>query len=435
MTLRRNTAASPSSARPDGEAARRSGAAGRSTDGLARADGESVGAHRQPAPQPPSKPRDAALDGLRGVAVLMVFVFHYGGGLQSRNPLVHGLGIATEAGWTGVVLFFALSGFLITGSLWDSFSEPRWLRNFYARRALRILPLYYFVILACAFLAVAHGSSFIDIKPFWIFAFFLQDLPFLATQAIQTYSPLPLYHLWSLAVEEQFYLLWPALLLTVRGNRRSALRLSLWVFAVCAGFRLAIYGLRGLAFARQGHLFDSFLLTHAGALAMGAAIALAMRSSKHGQTSGSTRFVHRHATALFLFGLGLFLVSSLLCKSFYLTLPLQFMLGLPGVSLACAALIPIVLRPGLGRHIVSFAPLGWLGRISYGFYIFHILLQPIFDYFAARLTHSTAGSYYQTVRLLVAFPITLIVAWLSFHLLEFPFLLRKRRYPMHQPLP
>jgi peptidoglycan/LPS O-acetylase OafA/YrhL len=428
VTIRRTTAASPSSDLSNGGSARRSGALDGGSGGRARVK-------RQSSSRPASKPRDPALDGLRGVAVLMVFVFHYGGGLQSRNLFVHGLGVVTEAGWAGVVLFFALSGFLITGSLWDSFAEPRWLRNFYARRALRILPLYYVVIFTCAVLAVAHGSSFVDIKPFWIFAFFLQDLPFLATRAIQTYSPLPLYHLWSLAVEEQFYLLWPVLLLTVRGNRRGALRLSLWVFAVCAVFRLAIYGLPGLAFARQENLFDSFLLTHAGALALGAAIALALRSSKHSHISGTTRFVNRHATALFLSGLALFFVSSILCKSFYLTLPLQFMLGLPGVSLACAALIPIVLRPGLGRHIFSFAPLGWLGRISYGFYIFHILLQPIFDFLAARLTHTASGSYYQTVRLMVAFPITLIVAWLSFHLLEFPFLLRKRRYPMHQPLP
>jgi peptidoglycan/LPS O-acetylase OafA/YrhL len=384
---------------------------------------------------PPAKPRDPALDGLRGIAALMVFVFHYGGGLQSRNPLVHGLGVATEAGWTGVVLFFALSGFLITGSLWDSFIEPHWLRNFYVRRALRILPLYYAVIFVCAFLSVAHGSSFIELKPYAFFVFFVQDLPFLATSALLNPSPLPLYHLWSLAVEEQFYLLWPALLLTVHGKRRGALRLSLWVFAVCAAFRLTVYGLPALAFARQGHLFDSFLLTYAGALGLGAAVALAMRSSKHGQLSRSTRFVQRYDSTLFLAGLAVFFASSIICKSFYLTLPLQFMLGLPGVGVACAALIPIVLRPGLVRRLFSVAPLGWLGRISYGFYVFHILLQPIFDFLGARLTHSTSGSYYQTVRMLVAFPITLLVAWLSFHLLEVPFLLRKRRYPMHQPLP
>ena len=67
--------------------------------------------------------RDPALDGLRGVAILLVFIFHYGGGLRSAHPLVRALGYFTETGWTGVILFFALSGFLITGSLWDSRDE------------------------------------------------------------------------------------------------------------------------------------------------------------------------------------------------------------------------------------------------------------------------------------------------------------------------
>src|ERR1700691_6305962 len=90
----------------------------------------------------PSPRRDPALDGLRGLAVLMVFVFHYGGGLQSSHLALRMLGYVTQAGWTGVVLFFALSGFLITGSLWDSLGSRHLLRNFYVRRALRILPLY-----------------------------------------------------------------------------------------------------------------------------------------------------------------------------------------------------------------------------------------------------------------------------------------------------
>jgi peptidoglycan/LPS O-acetylase OafA/YrhL len=365
----------------------------------------------------------------------MVFIFHYGGGLQSHNPLVHLLGVITEAGWTGVVLFFALSGFLITGSLWDSFSQPHWLRNFYARRALRILPLYYFVIFVCAFLSVARGTRFNDLKPLALYAFFLQDLPFLADWARLNPSPLPLYHLWSLAVEEQFYLVWPALLLTVRGNRRSALRLSLWAFTACAVFRLVVYGLPALAFTRQAELFDSFLLTHAGALALGAAVALALRSSKAGRIAASNQLLHRHAVELFSLGIALFLVSSFFCKSFYLTRPLQFMLGLPGASLACAAAIPILLRPGWPCELFSFAPLRWLGRISYGFYVFHILLQPIFDFLASRITHTADGSYYQTIRLLVAFPITVLVSWLSFYLIEQPFLQRKRLFPMHQPLP
>ena len=94
--------------------------------------------------------RDPALDGLRGIAVLMVFLFHYGGGLKSPHLAVRLLGYLTAAGWTGVVLFFTLSGFLITGSLWDSRGNPHWFRNFYARRFLRIFPLYYTALVLSA---------------------------------------------------------------------------------------------------------------------------------------------------------------------------------------------------------------------------------------------------------------------------------------------
>jgi peptidoglycan/LPS O-acetylase OafA/YrhL len=364
----------------------------------------------------------------------MVFLFHYGGGLSSGNAVVRALGALTATGWTGVVLFFALSGFLITGSLWDSAGQGHRLRNFYARRALRILPLYYVVILTCTVFSVGRGSALLELQPFAVFALFLQDLPFLANLALANPSPLPLYHLWTLAVEEQFYLIWPVLLLAA-SNRRSALRLSLWVFAASAAFRFAVYGLPQIAFARQEQLFDSFLLTHAGALALGAALALGLRSTKRARVSSSMRWIDHHARTCFSTGVLLFLISSLLCRSFYLTSPVQFMVGLPGVSLASAASIAIVLRPGVPRHVFAWKPLGWLGRISYGFYIFHILLQPVFDFLGLHLTHSASGALYQTVRMLVAFPLSLLAAWLSFHLLELPFLRRKNRFPLHQPLP
>ena len=107
----------------------------------------------------------------------------------------------------------------------------------------------------------------------------------------------------------------------------------------------------------------------------------------------------------------------------------------PAAQLASAASIAILLLNVNPRHLFAWAPLGWLGRISYGFYIFHILLQPMFDFLAARLTHTSAGGLYQTVRMTVAFPMTLLAAWLSFQLLERPFLRRQRHFPMHQPLP
>jgi peptidoglycan/LPS O-acetylase OafA/YrhL len=387
-------------------------------------------------PATPKTQRDPALDGLRGFAVLMVFFFHYGGGLQSTSPAVRLIGYISQVSWLGVVLFFALSGFLITGSLWDSVGQPHRLRNFYARRALRIFPLYFAALLAAALFALSRGTTFVQLKPLTLFVFFLQDFPHLATRALETPHTLPLYHLWTLAVEEQFYLLWPLILLLAH-SRRHATRLSLWVLGITEIFLYSVYALAAFQGARVSRLYDYFLLTHTGALALGAAVSLSMgsRNAADGRKPGSHRIIRKYARPAFFAGIAIYLLTSFNAGTLYLIGPLQFWLGLPAISTAAAASIPLVLRKGLPRSVFSFGPLGWLGRISYGFYIFHILLEPLFDYLGAAISHSTSGEYYQIVRLVVAFLLTCLVSWLSFHLFEVPILSLKRFFPMSSSLP
>ena len=384
----------------------------------------------------PRTQRDAALDGLRGLAVLMVFVFHYGGGLQSTEPAVRLLGYNTQASWIGVVLFFALSGFLITGSLWDSIGQRHRLRNFYVRRALRILPLYFAALLAAVWFAIARGATFSTLKPLAVYVFFLQDLPHLAAIALRNPSPLPLYHLWTLAVEEQFYLIWPLILLFAH-SRRHATRLSLWFFGLTELFLLSVYTLPAFKGARTHHLYDYFLFTQSAALALGAAVSLAMgsRTAPTGRKPGSHRIIRKWARPAFFIGLALYLYSSYHCGSLTLSGGVQFWLALPAISIAAAAAIPLVLRTGLPRTLFSFPPLGWLGRISYGFYIFHILLEPFFTQLSVKFSHETSGDYYQIIRLCIAFFISCIVSWLSFHLFEMPILSLKRFFPMNSSLP
>jgi peptidoglycan/LPS O-acetylase OafA/YrhL len=366
----------------------------------------------------------------------MVFLFHYGGGLQSAKPYVRIAGLITQASWLGIVLFFALSGFLITGSLWDNIGQRHRLRNFYVRRALRILPLYFGALFAAAIAALITGATLPQLKHLSIFVFFLQDFPHLATIALQNPSPLPLYHFWTLAVEEQFYLIWPLILLFAH-SRRHALRLSLWFFGITMLFLLSVYTLAAFKGARAHHLYDYFLLTQSSALALGCAVSLAMgnRISVTGRKPGTHRLIRKYAQPAFLIGVALYLYSSYLSKSLYLTDPVQFCLGLPAISIAAAAAIPLVLRNGRPRTIFSFPPLGWLGRISYGFYVYHILLEPLYDHLGAHISHATSGDYYHIVRLILAFVITCIVSWLSFHLFERPILSLKRFFPMNLSLP
>ena len=369
--------------------------------------------------------RDPALDGLRGVAILLVYIFHYGGGLRSTNPFVHALGYFAETGWTGVILFFALSGFLITGSLWDSRDERDVLRNFYTRRVLRIFPLYYAILLIALIAAVARGNRLGELSPVLLYAGFLQNLPGLVTTALKPISPLPLFHLWSLAVEEQFYILWPALVL-FSGTRSRALNLSLWIVALSELFRILTH--LPVVPPELAATLDPFILTHAGTLALGAALALALRGP-HWQ------IVERWAVTAFWAGLVLYLLASWSSATFYLSPAPQFTIGLLGVGIASTAIIPLAMRAGRLRSILCSPPLRFLGRISYGFYVLHIFIEPLIDVLGGHLAHATSGAMYQLARFVIAFPLTVLLATLSFYFFEQPILAYKRRFPMHSPLP
>jgi peptidoglycan/LPS O-acetylase OafA/YrhL len=384
----------------------------------------------------PKTKRDTALDGLRGLAILLVFIFHYGGGLQSTKPAQRLAGYFTQFSWCGVVLFFALSGFLITGSLWESNRSAHRLRNFYVRRALRILPLYFAAVLAVAVAALFAGPHISQLRPLLVFVFFLQNLPHLSSYALHSPSPLPLYHFWTLAVEEQFYLLWP-IILYLAHSRRHALRLSLWLFGICQLFVFIVYTMSPFVGAVTHHLYDYFLLTQGGALALGCALSLSLgnRASPTGRKPGTHRVVRKYAQTAFFIGLGVYLLAGIACGTLYLTYPVQFWLGLPALAIAAAASIALVLRTGLPRTIFSWAPLGWLGRISYGFYVFHILLEPFYDRLGAHVAHTNTGDYYHIVRAFLAFVLTCIISTLSFYLFEMPILSLKRFFPMGTSLP
>jgi len=161
-----------------------------------------------------------ALDGLRGLAILLVLARHTANELQPGRGLDVAVKRVLQVGWSGVDLFFVLSGFLITGILLDARGGRHYFRNFYMRRSLRIFPVYY-------------GSLFVTfaVLPFFVatplFAVLQRNQLWYWTYLVNVLSPLTggtgtpynTAHLWSLAVEEQFYLLWPAVV-WVSGPRR-----------------------------------------------------------------------------------------------------------------------------------------------------------------------------------------------------------------------
>ena len=160
-----------------------------------------------------------ALDGIRGLAIILVMLHHFEPLIPSSNAAVNALKLVFSFGWVGVDLFFALSGFLITGILLDTRTANNYFSAFYARRVLRIFPLYYSVLtIVLAFAAFVHPRP--------------HGVPLVADQKLYYFYLVNwlvlwkgqwtgniLGHFWSLAVEEQFYFLWPLCVwLLVRRN-------------------------------------------------------------------------------------------------------------------------------------------------------------------------------------------------------------------------
>ena len=146
-----------------------------------------------------------SLDGLRGVAILLVFFFHY----LPRNP--HSpLSWLASLGWSGVDLFFVLSGFLITGILYDTRGSCNFFKAFYARRALRLFPLYFFavgLVLSISLSSQVHLTW--KAIPFYIYG---ANVMLLVKDGVPNYTRfLQCIHFWSLALEEQFYRYGPSL--------------------------------------------------------------------------------------------------------------------------------------------------------------------------------------------------------------------------------
>ena len=302
------------------------------------------------------------LQGLRGIAILLVFVYHC-------HPRLTGTWIyhASLWGWTGVNLFFVLSGFLITSILLESRARPHYFRNFYGRRALRIWPVYVLVLAVCYGMApwFVGGPVFLAIRtaPWWIYILFLQNLFHLAL-------PPSIGPTWSLAIEEQYYLIWAPF---VRFLRRPSILAIVLLSALVAS---PLFRLTHFAWITPTHT-----LTHLDGIAMGSLIALGLYTLP---LSRRTWLM----IGLIAIPIGLIAAGTIAGGTAFLDSALTTAFG--GSVLAaiasCGARNPFnaVLRRG---------PLPFYGRISYGLYMTHIMVFVYFGWFDARMDqYGMAGS-------------------------------------------
>jgi peptidoglycan/LPS O-acetylase OafA/YrhL len=286
-----------------------------------------------------------ALDGVRGVAIGLVLLFH--------NFTVPGL-------WLGVDLFFVLSGFLITRILLRTRGEPGYYRSFYIRRALRIAPAYYLLLL------VLLLDPEVRERFFWYSAY-LGDLTFLRR------NPGSVHHTWSLAVEEQFYLVWPLALRLIPRRALPATILALLLIPVCARL-LALEGVFSIDFANNSPIAraDGLLAGSLLATAYDAGLRPAAANLRIAKWTGALSAAVIGALAV----TGNFSVS---------TRPnfAMFTLGYAAVTLGSLALVWLAIGSPAGsaaHSLLTRTPgLRGLGRISYGVYLYHvpILVYPL----------------------------------------------------------
>ena len=363
----------------------------------------------------------AGLDGLRAIAFLIVFFFH------TRN---------LPFGWLGVQLFFVLSGFLITDILLrmkEKLPRREFFTKFYGRRFLRIFPLYYFYLILLT--ALIFLLPVLDLKglrteisakffnQIWVATFYAYDFFHASSFFVRSHF---FAHLWSLSVEEQFYLIWPLLIFLT--PREKFKQLCFTAIGLGFIFRLAIT----LIYRTQ--LFP-FLLTdpqqavnvlpfsHLDAFAFGAYISRFELPRPRLQLLALTVTVPAVG-----------LLTDFLSKG-TVTLALGYDLPMTGfykevwgytlLNYLFAVLIYCVARTNFLTGILESAPLRYLGKISYGLYVYHYGIIAIIV--ALFRKYDIDYSLRSPQMFVVSMSATLLIATLSFYLLEKPIINLKDR--------
>jgi peptidoglycan/LPS O-acetylase OafA/YrhL len=335
------------------------------------------------------------LDGLRGLAISFVLLSHLTFPIPSVQRVI-------SNGWIGVDLFFVLSGYLITGVLLRGKQTPHYYRNFYARRALRILPAYYLVLVAACAGSVGNPTM-LKWGSRWWFVFFLANF----RQALLSFWPSPALFvpLWSLQVEEQFYLLFPFFVRNLRVGR-------LW--KVLVAIVLAVLALR-TSIVWWGHASPAlpFVLTicRADSLAMGALVAVFLHNRRPPKFGW-------WLDAVVVLGFAVLFSSPLDCYGAF-----SETLGYTLIAIFFAiVLLWMLSRIGQApTAIFRRGPLPWLGVISYGLYLWHEFVYSPLD-----LKFNSVGldTLIQFVRLAGAIGLGMA----SWHFIEKPFLKRKEQF-------
>ena len=370
------------------------------------------------------------VDGARGIAILLVMMHHfsmYGHGLTPSGVFVDRLyERVAEAGSIGVDLFLVVSGFLITGILYDTKQSAGYFRNFYARRVLRIFPLYYCALLL--FLVVLPSLW----PQHWGLRMLTHDAPWYWSYAINlkiSRDNWPAFgalgHFWSLALQEQFYLVWPAVVLLCNRRQLQITCIASIAAAFIVRVWLSAHGNTAAAYVSPPARMDD--------LALGALIAVTMRAPT------SERWMLRSAklSAPWL-GIAL-LVMAFARRGFAGYDPIVLTVGRSLLAFLFGAMLILLLkgdRQSIVARVFESKALRFVGKYSYGMYIFH---HPVLFFKAGLIPLTLIPLIYgsQLPRLVVFFvvasAVSLLMGIASWYLIEKQFLNMKALFPYRRP--
>lgn len=317
-------------------------------------------------------------------------------------------------GWLGVDLFFVLSGYLISTILLNDIDTPGALKNFFVRRTLRIFPIYYFVLALSIFVLplFINNLSFYIENQIW-FWLYLQNWLYV----FKIPEKGLLLHFWSLAVEEQFYLVWPFVILIVRNPKKLLILVSLFLISIMA-LRIVLWlnQIQGLKY------FSLYTFTRVDGICIGCMLALILHSNSQllKQYTAHIAFLLSVLNFIFFF----------LNRANSFTFPFFPFIGYTTFAILFALLINelILERTKLLNSFFSVSFLRFFGRISYGFYIFHwpifVLLSPA----TKRILNENLQIESDILVSLVLTLLAILISCISYYFFEKRFLNLKRHF-------
>ena len=340
-----------------------------------------------------------ALDGLRGLAILLVAFYHNFGFINYFF-----------FGWLGVDLFFVLSGFLITDILLKTKNDPHYLKNFYGRRVLRIFPVYYLTLIVLLFIVPVINKDLLHVRYYqdhqlWLWTY-LQNWLYI-------FNPPPadslgLTHLWSLAVEEQFYLVWPFVILLIRHVKPLFVFMFVLLVAIIAiRFIVWQYHIEKIAY------FNLYTFSRIDGICIGSMTALLRQFNSH--------FLQKNIALIVSSLAGLNFIFYLFNNAYSFSFPFLAIIGYTTFAVVFGILVNeavnnnTIITLFFDNRIMKF-----LGRISYGLYIFH---WPIY-----LMLKNLSFNLPNLVISIAATGIAVIISWLSFEIFESKILKLKKNF-------